>query len=105
MRTRVLIAVGLLWGAGLSAGTYEDAFTSKTGRKGSYTEDINMWVYTSEFAKRFGMPKEWIDDSLKGADAVAFRVETRTARDCNLFRDPSNCQIYRQCIARCLRPE
>jgi lipopolysaccharide/colanic/teichoic acid biosynthesis glycosyltransferase len=39
------------------------------------TKDIHVWVYTSKFAKRFGMPKEWVDDELKGAEALAYRLD------------------------------
>jgi hypothetical protein len=34
-----------------------------------------VWVYTSAFAKRFGMPQEWVDDELKGAEALAYRLD------------------------------
>jgi hypothetical protein len=33
-------------------------------------------VYTSKFAKRFGMPQEWVDDELKGAEALAYRLDS-----------------------------
>jgi hypothetical protein len=26
-------------------------------------------------AKRFGMPQEWVDDELKGAEALAYRLD------------------------------
>lgn len=59
---------------------YVDAYTLKGAKEnrlnngGQYSEDPNIWVYTTEFAKRFGMPLEWADDSLKGAYAIAYRV-------------------------------
>jgi hypothetical protein len=28
----------------------------KAGKRGTYKKDIHVWVYTSAFAKRFGMP-------------------------------------------------
>jgi hypothetical protein len=37
----------------------------KAGKRGTYKKDIHVWVYTSAFAKRFGMPQEWVDDELK----------------------------------------
>jgi hypothetical protein len=40
------------------------------GKRGTYTKDTHVWVYTSAFAKRFGMPQEWVDDELKGAEAL-----------------------------------
>jgi hypothetical protein len=45
----------------------------KAGKRGTYTKDIHVWVYTSKFAKRFGMPQEWVDDELKGAEALALK--------------------------------
>lgn len=77
---RLLLACALLLCAPLTtwSATYEDTFTPKANR--AYNEDINVWVYTSEFAKRFGMPEKWVDDDLSGAYAVAFRVETSSAR-------------------------
>jgi hypothetical protein len=47
----------------------------KAGKRGTYTKDIHVWVYTSKFAKRFGMPQEWVDDELKGAEALAYRLD------------------------------
>jgi len=58
---------------------YVDTYTLQGAREnrlnngGQYSEDPNIWVYTTEFAKRFGMPLEWADDSLKGAYAISFR--------------------------------
>jgi len=57
----------------VAARTYEEVYTAKSNQ--AYYNDPNVWVYTAEFAKRFAMPAEWIDDDLKGAYAVAFRVE------------------------------
>jgi hypothetical protein len=36
--------------------------------------DPHIYAYTAEFAKRFGMPAEWISDELIGVDAVAYRA-------------------------------
>ena len=33
-------------------------------RRSFYKHDPNVWVYNSEFAERFGMPKRWADDDL-----------------------------------------
>jgi hypothetical protein len=40
----------------------------QAGKRGTYRKDTNVWVYTSAFAKRFGMPQQWIDDDLKEPD-------------------------------------
>lgn len=46
-------------------------------RPGPYSVDPHIWVYTKEFAERFGMPLEWADPELKGAEAAAWR-KTKT---------------------------
>jgi len=75
---------------------YEEIYTSKA--KSAYPEDINVWVYTSEFAKRFGMPDKWIDDSLKGADAVAYRVEVEPFRMMRTGSHPTDGMPWRSCM-------
>ena len=67
------VVIVLLWTCSAHAVTYEDVWTEKAGQ--AYDEDPNVWVYSKEFAARFGMPEAWIDADLKGAYAVAFRVE------------------------------
>lgn len=42
-------------------------------RPGPYSVDPHIWVYTKEFAERFGMPLEWVSDVLKGVEAAAWR--------------------------------
>ncbi len=79
-----------------SAATYEETFTPKAGK--AYNEDINVWVYTSEFAKRFGMPKQWIDDKLQGAYAVAFRVEYASGRMMFPHKGPDVSMPIERCI-------
>lgn len=64
----------------------------------AFFEDINIWVYTEDFAKRFGMPQKWIDNGLKGAKALAFRVETSPFRHCGLRGDASACAPLRSCL-------
>lgn len=76
--------------------TYEDTFTPKANK--AYNEDLNIWVYTSEFAKRFAMPNAWIDDGLKGAYAVAFRVETLAGRKMFPHKGQDVSMVRRHCI-------
>lgn len=76
--------------------TYEELYTlegfKKSGRTGTYRKDPHVWVYTSAFAKRFGMPKEWIDDSLKGAEALAYRYEDAPGGvRCGYYSDLETC--------------
>lgn len=79
-----------------TAATYEETFTPKAGK--AYSEDINVWVYTSEFAERFGMPEAWIDDGLKGAYALAFRVEYVSGRLMFPHKGPDVSMPQRDCI-------
>lgn len=79
-----------------SAATYEETFTAKAGK--AYSEDINIWVYTSEFAKRFGMPEAWVDDDLKGAYGVAFRVEYASGRTMFPHKGPEVSMPNHRCI-------
>lgn len=76
--------------------TYENTFTPAARQ--AYSEDINVWAYTSAFAKRFGMPEQWIDDGLKGAYAVAFRVETSSARTMFPHKGPDVSKVRKRCV-------
>jgi len=76
--------------------TYEEKFTPKAGQ--AYDEDINVWVYTSKFAERFGMPEAWIDNTLKGAYALAFRVEYVSGRLMFPHKGPEVSMPQRDCI-------
>ena len=92
------ILLAVIFSSLAQAATYEDVFVIKPGKRGAFIEDINVWGYTTEFAKRFGMPLEWTDDSFKGAYGAAFRVETLTARWVNQFGDPNKGMPDRRCI-------
>jgi hypothetical protein len=76
--------------------TYEEISTPKADQ--AYSEDINIWVYTEAFAKRFAMPEQWIDNDLKGAYAVAFRVETSSERLMFPHKGPEVAMPNRRCI-------
>jgi len=77
--------------------TYE---YNRTPRKGYrvITKDPNVWVYTSEFAQRFGMPEEWVDDTLEGAQAVAYRIEASNRERCGYFGEKESCRPDLQCV-------
>lgn len=48
----------------------------RQGRK-NYSHDKYVWVVTPTFAQRFCMPPEFVDETLIGAEAVAFRMSTQ----------------------------
>ena len=82
--------------------TYDDVYTiegrKKAGLKGLFTKDIHIWTYTSDFAKRFRMPSRWIDDSLKGAEAIAYRVDHAKLPTCGTFGSADSCSYWRECV-------
>ena len=54
---------------------YDELHTPRsTPGRTNYMVDQYDWVVTSEFAERYGFPREMIDDSIQGAIAVAFRI-------------------------------
>ena len=70
--------------------------TTQKPRPGRYTflKDIHVWVYKRKFAERFGMPEKWIDESLIGAEAITYRIETlNEIEDCE--RDANRNEICR----------
>uniref|UniRef100_UPI0034DEF9E6 hypothetical protein n=1 Tax=Candidatus Thiodubiliella endoseptemdiera TaxID=2738886 RepID=UPI0034DEF9E6 len=71
----------------------------QAGKRGTYTKDTHVWVYTSAFAKRFGMPEEWIDDGLKGAEALAYRLDLDVyGTKCGYFSEVENCRPSTACV-------
>lgn len=48
--------------------------SSTTRGEGLRVKDPYLWVYNANFAHDFGMPGRWIDNTLSGADALAFRT-------------------------------
>ena len=64
-----------------------------------FRRDPNIWVYTTDVAKRAGMPLEWASDELKGVAAAAFRMERNGAEeDCGWGRNPKACKPVVQCV-------
>lgn len=66
-----------------------------TNGRGAREIDPNIWAYTREFAERFDMPREWIADDLKGAAAVAFRVDPANP-SCGWGGNPKSCQMHEE---------
>ena len=82
---------------------YDLEYTPEGIRAGAqrsfHKHDPNVWVYSSEFAERFGMPKRWADDDLEGVLAVAFRIEWEYYRmNCGYFGEVQNCAPTPACI-------
>ena len=82
---------------------YNERYTpqgrKQAGKRGTYRKDTNVWVYTSAFAKRFGMPQQWIDDDLKGAEALAYRLDLDVyGTKCGYFSNVENCRPATACV-------
>ncbi|HKK13509.1 MAG TPA: hypothetical protein VKA14_02490 [Gammaproteobacteria bacterium] len=82
---------------------YATTFTPKADE--AYQEDINVWVYTREFAERFGMPEKWVSEDLKGAHAAAYRVEISSARMFFPHKGKEVSQPVRRCVLDLFLPE
>ncbi len=74
---------------------YEDWHTFKNGK--TYTADPYVWAYTREFANLFRMPEKWIDENLKGALAVAFRMATIGNLSCGYGGREDSCWPPLEC--------
>lgn len=68
--------------AGQYAGPYEGA------RR--FQPDPYVWFVSREFAKRFCMPEQFVDDSLKGALAIAARIKPNDETYCGMFMGRSD---------------
>lgn len=77
-----------------------DVIKKVTNRISTKRLDNNVWVYTKEFAKRFGMPKRWIGGKdFKGALALAYRDEIYNVRTCGYFQSWEGCREFEnQCV-------
>lgn len=55
-----------------------------------FSPDPYVWFVSREFAKRFCMPEQFIDDSLKGALAIAARIKPDDEVNCGMFMGRSD---------------
>ncbi len=62
------------------------------------TRDNNVWVVTEYAEKRFGMPPEWQDEGLKGAELAAFRVEPSGRQRCHKDGENEVCVPDYECV-------
>ncbi len=81
------------WLSGVSR-TYDEWFVQ---RKDVFTKDPYIWVYNQTFAQDFGMPDRWVDSSLSGADALAFRTGMGFPL-CGWGRKVTACNVNHECI-------
>ena len=57
----------------------------------SFYQDPYVWFVSREFAQRFCMPDSYIDDSLKGALALAVRLRPEEFTLCGFVGGPTSC--------------
>lgn len=70
---------------------------SSSERQPGMPLDPHVYVYTAQFAQRYGMPLEWVSSELAGVDAVAYRMVPAYV-ECGWNGDPGTC--YRDAM-RC----
>src|SRR3989338_11309092 len=59
--------------------------------KTRYTKDEYLWVVTPEFAKAWCMPPEYVDATLKGAEAIAYKPVQEGAENCGFGGNKEAC--------------
>jgi len=94
--TLCVFVLGISAASAETLSPYEQKFVTPT-KRGVFHKDRNVWVYTSSFAKRFGMPTQWIDDSLTGAEAIAYRTKFTDGLSCGFSGNPDSCINSYQC--------
>jgi len=72
---------------------YEDKNTEKgmQGKFKSFYKDPFIWTVSQEFADMYGMPQEWVDPTLKGALALAWRTTNIGKTMCGHGGNPNAC--------------
>lgn len=59
--------------------------------KSRYTKDDYLWVVTPEFAAAYCMPPESVDKTLKGAEAIAYKLVYEGAENCGFGGNKEAC--------------
>lgn len=59
--------------------------------KSRYTKDEYLWVVTPEFAAAYCMPPEFIDKTLKGAEAIAYKLVYEGSENCGFGGNKEAC--------------
>lgn len=79
--------------------TWEERFTMRGVENGesSFMANPYTWAYTPSFAKEYGMPEKWVNEGLKGIEAIAYRTASSPIGRCGIQNDPASCNFYRSC--------
>ena len=59
--------------------------------KTRYTKDEYLWVVSPEFAKAWCMPPEFVDSTLKGAEAIAYKPVQEGSENCGFGGNKEAC--------------
>lgn len=59
--------------------------------KNRYTKDEYLWVVTPEFAAAYCMPPEFVDATLKGAEAIAYKPVQEGSENCGFGDNKEAC--------------
>jgi len=115
VRKLILVLVGTCWLAGASSvhaqltpaptpkqpseadlkAQYENCpmgyYSGPRPGKTRYTKDEYLWVVTPEFAKAWCMPPEFVDATLKGAEAIAYKPVQEGSENCGFGGNKEAC--------------
>ena len=93
----VVLASGLLVGHAHAQPNYpkyrcpDGEYRGPEPGKANYVKDEFSWFVTRDFAKRFCMPESFVDEQLKGAEAIAWRVKPSEEVICALRDGKETC--------------
>jgi hypothetical protein len=93
----VVLAGGLLIGQAHAQPNYpkyrcpDGEYRGPEAGKASYVKDEFTWFVTRDFAKLFCMPESFVDEQLKGAEAIAWRVKPSEEAFCTLRDGKETC--------------
>lgn len=59
--------------------------------KARYTKDEYLWVVTPEFAAAYCMPSEFVDKTLRGAEAIAYKPVQEGSENCGFGGNKEAC--------------
>lgn len=73
-------------------------------RMGVFVEDVNVWVYSDRFRKRFRMPDAWKSRKLNGTEALAWRTEPTGHLVCDEENKERRCLPVHECVMETFLP-
>ena len=82
-------------GGGAAGKCAEGYYAGRESGAQRYAKDEYIWAVTREFARRFCMPEKFIDDTLKGAEAMAYQFKAGGVPWCEMVGNEERCTAGR----------